>query len=176
MATISKKRWKRIISIMVMLLAIFLIIGFFYSMWSSIYYKRSIKSNMRIVQGGEIIKIERLPKSSNLYAVSFKFSVNGDIYEGKIKNGYFISEVSNVKNNSFPVAYQKDDITNAFILIKPEDFEYFDIAYPDSLNRNRKYFNATQSQRTLHNKSFGYPCATRTMILIKQISLMLSVR
>ena len=89
---------------------------------------------MQIVQGGKVIQIERLPKASNLYAVEFKFSVNGVSYEGKIKNGYFISKVSNVKNNSFPVAYQKDDITNAFILIKPEDFEYFDIPFPDSLN------------------------------------------
>ncbi len=119
---------------MVMLLAIFLIIGFFYSIWSSIHYKRSIKSNMQIVQGGKVIKIERLPKASNLYAVVFKFSVNAINYEGKIKNGYFKSEVSDVKNNSFPVAYQKDDVTNAFILIKPEDFEYFDIPFPDSLN------------------------------------------
>jgi hypothetical protein len=136
MTTKSKKGWKKIISILVMLLAIFLISGFFYSIWSSIHYKRSIKNNMQIVQGGKVIQIERLPKASNLYAVAFKFSVNGVSYEGKIKNGYFVSKVSNVKNNSFPVAYQKDDITNAFILIKPEDFEYFGIAYPDSLSRN----------------------------------------
>jgi hypothetical protein len=93
---------------------------------------------MQIVQGGKVIQIERLPKSSNLYAVEFKFSVSGVSYEGKIKNGYFMSKVSNVKNNSFPIAYQKDDITNAFILIKPDDFEYFGLAYPDSLSRNKR--------------------------------------
>jgi hypothetical protein len=135
MTASSKKSWKRIIFITVMILGFILIIGFLYSIWSSIYYKRAIKSNMQIVQGGEIIKIERLPKSYKVYAVTFKFSVNGDIYEGKIKNGYFKSEALNVKNNSFPVAYQKTDITNSFILVTPEDFEYFDIPYPDSLSR-----------------------------------------
>ena len=37
-------------------------------------------------------------------------------------------------DRTLPIVYEKDNPDNSWLLIKPEDFEYFDLRFPDSLN------------------------------------------
>lgn len=69
-----------------------------------------------------------------MYGLKFVFNYNGVIYKGETRNSYKLKRRIDNIDRAFPVAFQGSDISNAFILIKPEDFEYFEIPYPDSLD------------------------------------------
>lgn len=89
---------------------------------------------MDIVNGGRIVKMSTFPKSYNLFIVTFEYSISGKNYSCEVKSSYNLRKGVSLKENSFPVAYQNSNKSNAFILVKPEDFEYFNISFPDSLN------------------------------------------
>jgi hypothetical protein len=112
----------------------FLVFGMAYNLLNTNIQKKRIRRNMQIVQGGEIVKIERLPKSYKSYSVRFVFNAQGKEYRGAIINAYLFNTKVPLRDKKFPVVYESNNTHNAFILIKPEDFEYFDIPFPDSLN------------------------------------------
>jgi len=79
------------------------------------------------------------PKSSlNNYYVDYYFFVNQDRYNGVysiekniISKSFFIE---NFAGHRFPIIYCCNEINNNRLLILPEDFNEFNIPFPDSLN------------------------------------------
>ena len=87
---------------------------------------------MVIAQGAVVTKIERLPKSIDLYSVRFTFIESGEEINCQIKNSY--QNTNGIKSRKFPVVYERSNVRNAFILIKPDDFASFNMQFPDSLS------------------------------------------
>jgi hypothetical protein len=113
----------------------FLFGGLFYSIFFTNFYKKySIKRNYQIIQGAKILKVNRAPKTYNVHIIEFVYSVENKEYRSQIRNSYSFRKGASFSGRLFPVVVDKSSISNAFIMIKPDDFSYFDLSFPDSLN------------------------------------------
>jgi len=96
--------------------------------------KQKIKSSIVIINGGIGTKIKRINKVSVL-DIYYQFEINNKIYLQKnVFNLNFKSHgVNYLFERKLPVAYEIGNPENSFILIRPKDFEYFKVPFPDSL-------------------------------------------
>ncbi len=130
-----RSRKELIIKSIFILVVAGLLFGFFYTtFYERVFLKSAIKKNMSIHQGAKVTKASRLPKFNDVYIVDFVFSFQGKDYQCEIKNSYNFKTSASFKGKSFPIAYERNNLSNAFILIKPEDFKEFEQEFPDSLN------------------------------------------
>jgi hypothetical protein len=139
LAVLSMKRFKSrkelVVTSIFILVVSGLMVGFFYTtFYERLFLKDAIKKNMEIYQGAKILKASRLPKFNDVYIVKFMFSVQGKDYKSEIKNSYNFKTSASFRERSFPVACERNNLSNAFILLKPEDFKEFGQEFPDSLN------------------------------------------
>lgn len=72
---------------------------------------------------------------------SYEFCVEGKMYKGEnafprivIKKGY------SLVSKTFPVAYERGNADNCELLMSPQDFEVFNLPFPDSLEWIRDCF------------------------------------
>jgi hypothetical protein len=69
-----------------------------------------------------------------VYIVDFVFSFQEKDFKCEIKNSYNLKKSASFHGKSFPIVYDRNNQSNAFILIKPEDFVEFELEFPESLN------------------------------------------
>lgn len=131
-----------IIKLSIIGVVIFLVWGFLYTtLYQRVYLKYKIRNDLVLVQNGKIIDYHKLPKSYNVYTINFSFQYNGIQYKAACKK-YFGSGAAKELSKTYPVAFEKGNPSNAIILIKGDDFEDFNIEYPDSLRSEkwRRFF------------------------------------
>jgi hypothetical protein len=117
------------------ILICFLVGGFLYSRFYLDFYKKySIRKNQQIVQGARIVKVGHSPKAYNVYIIDFAYTLDNKEYRSQIRNSYNFKKDASFLGKLFPVVIDKSNFSHAFILIKPEDFSYFDLPFPDSLH------------------------------------------
>ena len=97
--------------------------------------KKIIRLNMDISNTGKIQKIGSKHRVS-ASTFEYRYYIEGKKYLNKISLGIkFQSHGSSyLMNRTLPVAYEKGNPNNSWLLIKPNDFEYFNLPFPDSLN------------------------------------------
>jgi len=101
--------------------------------------KRKIKDNPVLVNGAVIKKIENINKVSDAYLFSYSFYVGNNLITNKHSIGleFKSNSVYNATNylmeRSLPVVYEKGNPKNSRLLITPNDFSFFQIQFPDSL-------------------------------------------
>lgn len=94
-----------------------------------------IKKDPAIINGVQVNRIGKVARTYGLYNFDFRFETNGKIISAS-------SEVAMPENmisaemllgKKFPVIYQKNNPSNAYMLITKGDFEIFNLHFPDSL-------------------------------------------
>ena len=97
--------------------------------------KRKIKENLSIYNGAIIKEIGFINKVSDASTFEYFFTVDGKTYSNKVVIGMSFKSNSAhyLMERSLPIAYEKDNPQNSRLLIIPEDFGYFRILFPDSL-------------------------------------------
>ena len=115
---------------------LYALFSFLYNdLYSIRYKKKKLKENFLIANSGMIISCGKRVRTYNGYAIQFRYKIDDIDYEKRqyesfdFKSGYKYSLLS----KNLPVIYDRLDHSNAFILISPDDFEYFEIPFPDSL-------------------------------------------
>ncbi len=118
---------------------IIVIIGFIFQLYNSYYLrphkKGLIRDNMKVVNGGRVIRVTGEAKVSRLYNLTFIYTINGIEYSNEVKvgiglrpnAGYYLSQ------RFVPVVYEASNPQNSFVLLELSDFSYFGISFPDSL-------------------------------------------
>ncbi|RAJ06724.1 hypothetical protein LX64_01851 [Chitinophaga skermanii] len=109
---------------------VFLVIGCFFI--KAMIRDKQLTSDFKIVPGGVVNFYADYKGSGG--SVKYSFEVNGQIYHGL--GAYptiYSSRGYSLIGESFPVAYQVDDLNNNRMLITTTDFKEFNLAFPDSL-------------------------------------------
>ena len=115
------------------------VIGFSFSIFNNYilnpWKKQKIKENPSIINGCKILSIRSVPKTFDLYTVEFEYTHNLNKYVSKQKIGSEFKKNGSefLFGKALPVVFEKNNIYNVYLLIKPNDFEYFNINFPDSL-------------------------------------------
>lgn len=97
--------------------------------------KRKIKNELSIYNGAIIKEIKSAPKISDLHRFTYSFEVQGEkiINDNNIGMSFKSNSAHYLMHKGLPVAYEKGNPKNSRLLIIPEDFQYFGIPFPDSL-------------------------------------------
>ena len=121
-------------------IALVLIILFLSQVYNRVYVipkkKSSVRANPLFSSVGEIREINASYRTSDLWSFRYSYTINGKKYSNKIYLNYkFRTHGSSyLMNRTLPVIYEKDNPKNSWLLIRPTDFEYFNLQFPDSLN------------------------------------------
>ena len=98
--------------------------------------KNLVRLSQVLSNAGRIVEINSLRRTTEVSAFRYIYHIDGKKYSNKIYLGIkFQSHGSSyLMDRTLPIVYEKDNPDNSWLLIKPEDFEYFDLRFPDSLN------------------------------------------
>ncbi|WP_343675078.1 hypothetical protein [Chitinophaga sp.] len=97
-------------------------------------YNNKVFTTCEIYDYGIIARSVGTSFSCRFYVDGEKYVFSEDVREIAMRNAdVFLGK-------SFPVVYEKGNPSNFRMLMLPEDFQKFDMPYPDSLNWVRKYF------------------------------------
>lgn len=125
----------RAVLLVILTLIIWFIIGMVNNYIILPQNKRKIKDDLSIYHGAIVKEIKSAPKISDLHRFTYSFQVLGETITSN--NNIGISFKSNsahyLMEKSLPVAYETNNPKNSRLLIMPEDFEFFGILFPDSL-------------------------------------------
>lgn len=108
---------------------------FYYNIYIAIpKQKKLIRDNLEISNNCLIHEIGSMHRTSAT-VFRYRYYINGVKYSNKISLGIKFQPhgSSYLMNRTLPVVYEKDNPNNSWLLIKPTDFEYFNLPFPDSL-------------------------------------------
>lgn len=88
---------------------------------------------------GTVTNIENNIKLGTI--VRYKFTVGGDEIDGRMSSPKFEPLSRLILAKTFPVIYSKTSPDYNKMLILPEDYKDFNVAYPDSLRWVLRYFD-----------------------------------
>ena len=109
------------------------IIYVFFLLSAYIKFSRA-KKNPTILNGVQLLNASHVPRSSRIYTCHFIFNHNGTKVEIFKRNAIDIRDApSKVNGKFFPIIYERGNPSNAYILITKENFERFNVPFPDSL-------------------------------------------
>ncbi|HYH15089.1 MAG TPA: hypothetical protein VD794_07715 [Flavisolibacter sp.] len=94
-------------------------------------YRSDILKNPTIVNGAVI---EAKSKQKLGVVVKYKFEFNYSVYYDETSSSGYASVKHLLANRTFPVIVNVDNPEKNKILILPEDFKNYDLAFPDSLS------------------------------------------
>jgi hypothetical protein len=118
-----KKRYRVIVALSLVIIVVFL------------YFKDRMQKNRLKTEGtivnGMVDSMSYAVKTGCF--VQYHFSVNGVKYEGESKIYVQYAKSQILIGKSFPVLCLKQDPSRNAILITPQNFDYYDLTFPDSL-------------------------------------------
>lgn len=122
------------------LLLVIVVIGSVYLIgrWEFNDFKKKISENPAFTTG--IIK-EVEYKGKRGFVVTYSFEVDSRFYTSDVNGGRYRGVRNVIKGKTFPVIYNgKSPEINAMMIV-PDDFEDYDVQFPDSLFWIRKYID-----------------------------------
>lgn len=128
---------KSLFKFIVRLFVFFVVAGFVISMVNNYlikpYYRRLIKNNLSIVNGGRITSIKGVQKSFDLYYIDYSYTIGDKTFRNSCSVGIKFKKKGGLLNRTMPVVYQTSNWNNSQIMFNSSDFEYFNVPFPDSL-------------------------------------------
>ncbi len=121
----SLKSVTSVISGLILIVAVCL--ALFDGLFFEKYKGKQIRGNMGVAYG-EITKVLRGGSKGGVLKAYFRYSVDTSFY-----NSSQLVSSRRVLGHRFPVVYSRKEPTNCRILIEPDDFKEFGLAFPDSL-------------------------------------------